>query len=309
MTKPVGSLGRLESLATWLAGWQRRSTPSLDRVRCLVFAGNHGVAGRGVSAYPPEVTQQMVANFEAGGAAINQLCRLAGAELTVIPLDLEEPTRDLVVSDAMSESECAAALQAGIDAVSGEADLLLIGEMGIGNTTSASALAMACFGGDADEWVGAGTGVEGPALENKRHAVRAAVERVEAAPKKALARLAQLGGRELAAMAGAVVAARWKSIPVVLDGFVATAAVAPLAVGSRGALDHVVLGHVSAEAGHRHLAECLGKTPLLDLGMRLGEASGAAVATLVLRAAVETHRGMATFAEAGVSERDDGAHG
>jgi len=303
LTKPAGSLGRLEELVIWLAGWQRTAAPRIEHAHCLVFAGNHGVAERGVSAYPSEVTAEMIGNFNAGGAAINQLCQLADAELRVIPLELDRPTRDIAVADAMTKDECAQALQAGIDAVPEDTDLLLLGEMGIGNTTSAAALALAAFGGEASDWVGSGTGVERSGLERKLQAVRAATERTAARDASAFERLRRLGGRELAAIAGAVVAARRRSIPVLLDGFVASAAAAPLEAECSGALDHVVLSHLSAERGHRRLAAHLSKAPVLDLGMRLGEASGAAVCLLVLRAAVATHNGMATFASAAVSNR------
>lgn len=304
LTKPPGSLGRLEDLALWLAGWQRRAVPRLDAVHCLVFAGNHGVARRGVSAYPADVTAQMVRNFESGGAAINQLCRLGDAALRVVPLDLSTPTSDLATEDAMSDAECAAAMQVGADAVPDECDLLLLGEMGIGNTTPAAALSLATFGGTAADWVGRGTGVDDDALNRKRGVVEEAANRVAGAERTAFARLRQLGGRELAAIAGAVVAARHRSVPVLLDGFVATAAAAPLEAERPGALDHTRVSHVSAESGHPRLAAKLEKRPLLDLDMRLGEASGAAVALLLLRAAVVTHAGMATFGEAGVSNRD-----
>ncbi len=305
LTKPAGALGRLEELAIWLAGWQGRERPGLDRVHCLVFAGNHGVAARGVSAYPTDVTAQMVANFRAGGAAINQLCRLAGAELSVIPVELDRPTRDIVVEDAMTEAECAMALQAGVDAVPEEADLLLLGEMGIGNTTTAAALSLATFGGAASAWVGAGTGVSDAGIAHKADVINAAVERTGRSLGSAFHLLRRLGGRELAALAGAVVAARHRSIPIVLDGFVSTAAAATLVADNPAALDHALLSHLSAEAGHRRLAECLRMKPVLDLDMRLGEASGAAVCLLVLRAAVSTHVGMSTFSEAGVSTRDE----
>ena len=261
LTKPPGSLGRLEALAGWLAAWQGRHPPRLERIRIAVFAGNHGVVARGVSAYPAEVTVQMVANFRAGGAAINQLARAMGAELVVTPLALERPTADFTQAPALSEAELRAALGAGAAAAEEGLDVLCVGEMGIGNTTVAAALAAALLGGTGADWVGRGTGVD----------------------RRCFA-------REL-------------RIPVVIDGFVATAAAAVWAKAEPGALDHCVAGHCSAEAGHKGLLDRLGLKPLLDLGMRLGEASGAAVAIGILRAAVATHSGMATFEEAGVSDK------
>lgn len=304
LTKPPGSLGRLEWLAEWLAEWQRRAVPRLERVLVLVFAGNHGITRRGVSAFPASVTGQMVANFAAGGAAINQLCAAAGAELRVTALDLDAPTADFTEAPAMTEAEFLAAVSTGYGAVPGDIDLLCVGEMGIGNTTAAAALAAALFGGDGEGWAGRGTGVDDAGLARKRATVDAALARHAAVLADPLAAAAALGGRELAAILGAVLAARHARVPVLLDGFVSTAAAAPLARFAPGGLDHAVIAHASAEAGHRKLAAALGKEPLLDLGMRLGEASGAAAAVPILRAAVACHAGMATFAEAGVDGKD-----
>ena len=301
LTKPPGSLGRLEELAIWLSAWQRRHPPGLDNPLCLVFAGNHGVVARGVSAFPGEVTRQMVANFTAGGAAINQLCQAYGAALDVIPLDLDRPTADFTEAPAMSEAECAAALAAGWRAVRPGHDLMLAGEMGIGNTTAAAALAAALFGGAGADWAGPGTGLDAAGIGRKARVVDAALAFHGRALADPLEALRHLGGRELAAICGAVASARHLGIPVVLDGFVATAAAAPLVKLASDALDHCLAGHVSAEPGHRRLLRELAKEPLLSLGMRLGESSGAAIALGVLRGAVAAHRGMATFAEAGVS--------
>jgi nicotinate-nucleotide--dimethylbenzimidazole phosphoribosyltransferase len=303
LTKPPGSLGRLEALAGWLAAWQGRHPPRLERIRIAVFAGNHGVVARGVSAYPAEVTVQMVANFRAGGAAINQLARAMGAELVVTPLALERPTADFTRAPALSEAELRAALGAGAAAAEEGLDVLCVGEMGIGNTTVAAALAAALLGGTGADWVGRGTGVDDGGLARKAAAVDAALKLHDAALADPLEALRRVGGRELAAIAGAVLRARELRIPVVIDGFVATAAAAVWAKAEPGALDHCVAGHCSAEAGHKGLLDRLGLKPLLDLGMRLGEASGAAVAIGILRAAVATHSGMATFEEAGVSDK------
>jgi nicotinate-nucleotide--dimethylbenzimidazole phosphoribosyltransferase len=304
LTKPAGSLGRLEELSAWCAAWQGRYPPALDSVQILVFAGNHGVTARGVSAFPAEVTVQMVANFAAGGAAINQLAALQGAELTVQALDLDTPTADFTSGPAMTEAECAAAFFTGFASVDETADALIVGEMGIGNTTAAAALSCALFGGVPADWTGPGTGLDAAGIAVKTRAVAAAMDRHGEDISGPLEALRRVGGRELAAMAGAVLAARHKRIPVILDGFVATAAVSVLEKAVPGALDHCVAGHVSGEPGHRRLLEKLGMQPLLDLGMRLGEASGAAVALGVLRCALAAHNGMATFDEAAVSRED-----
>lgn len=302
LTKPRGSLGRLEEVTRWLCAWQGGHPPRMDSPRARIFAGNHGIAARGVSAYPAEVTVQMVANFEAGGAAINQLCHAFGTELAVVPLELEHPTADFTQASAMSEAEFLEHLRAGMAAVPPGTDVLALGEMGIANTTAAAAVAMALFGGSAEDWVGRGTGVDDEGMARKRAVVEAGVGRHAGAdPIEVLRRL---GGRELAAMAGAVVQARRLRVPVLLDGYVVTAAVAPLQVAAPGALDHCLSAHVSAEPGHRRLVERLGLRPLLDLGMRLGEGSGAALAVGLLKAAVACHTGMATFAEAGVSDKE-----
>lgn len=304
LTKPPGALGRLEACVRHLAGWQRRAVPQLDVVHILIFAGNHGVTRRGVSAFPAAVTAQMVANFAAGGAAINQLARLHGATLSVLPLALDHPTCDFTDEPAMSGPECIEAINAGAASVPQNGDLLICGEMGIGNTTAAAAIAAALMGGRAADWVGPGTGVAGSALAAKIDAVDAALRRHATSLRDPLLVLQCLGGREIAAMFGAMLQARRNSVPVLLDGFVAGAAAAVLAKLSPDGLAHCLAGHVSAEPGHRKLMGALGLAPLLDLGMRLGEGSGAAVAVGILKAAVACHAGMTTFAEAGVSEKD-----
>jgi nicotinate-nucleotide--dimethylbenzimidazole phosphoribosyltransferase len=303
LTKPPGSLGRLETLAVWLAAWQGREPAVLGRVGALVFAGNHGVAARGVSAYPPAVTAQMVANFAAGGAAINQLCRTAGAGLTVVPLELDRPTADFCVAAAMSEAECLDALNRGVAALA-DLDLVAVGEMGIGNTTSAAALCAALYGGTAASWAGPGTGLDADGMARKAAVIERALAHHRQALEDPLEVLRRLGGREIAAMAGAIVAARARRIPVLLDGLVAGAAAGVLQALAPDALDHCQAAHRSAEPAHGRLLEILGLRPLLDLDMRLGEASGAALAILLCRAALACHTGMATFAGAGVSDRD-----
>ncbi|TPI49596.1 nicotinate-nucleotide--dimethylbenzimidazole phosphoribosyltransferase [Mesorhizobium sp. B2-9-1] len=303
LTKPQGSLGRLETIAAWLGRWQARDMPKLDQVKVVVFAGNHGVTAQGVSAYPSEVTVQMVANFAGGGAAINQLARTAGAKLDVIPLDLDHPTGDFTIVPAMDEKAFLAAVSAGYDTVTKDLDLVCFGEMGIGNTTPAAAISTALFGGGAEKWTGRGTGVDDAGLLRKIVAIEAGLKRHADALSDPLKIAAALGGRELAAILGATLAARKNNVPVLLDGFVCTAAAAPLARLHPTGLAHTIAAHVSAEAGHRRLLEALGLPPLLDLGMRLGEGSGACLAVNVVRSALECHAKMASFAEAGVSEK------
>lgn len=303
LTKPQGSLGRLETLAAWLARWQGRAMPRLDRVKVIVFAGSHGVTAQGVSAFPAEVTGQMVANFAGGGAAINQLAKAASAELAVIPLEVERPTGDFTQTVAMNEADFLAAISIGYDSVSEQLDLLCLGEMGIGNTTTAAAIATALFGGEPENWVGRGTGVDDAGLNRKSTAIAKAMKLHANTLTDPLAIAAAVGGRELAAILGAALAARHHGVPVIVDGFVSTAAVAPLAKLHPAGLAHAVAGHVSAEAGHRRLLQALDMQPLLDLGMRLGEGSGATLAINILRGALACHTGMASFAEAGVSDK------
>ena len=301
LTKPAGALGRLEAVAEWLAAWQGRQPPEVRRPRTIVFAGNHGVARRGVSAYPPSVTQQMMANFAAGGAAVNQLCTAMDADLRVYELDLEHPTADMTEGPAMTGEACARALAYGMMAVEPGVDVLALGEMGIGNTTAAAALALALVGGEAADWVGPGTGVAGDALAAKTAAVAQAVAVNRAAMTDPFETLRCVGGYELAAIAGAVMAARLARIPVLLDGYAATAAAAVLHAADPHALDHCLVGHRSVEPGHTRLLRRIGQEPLLDLGMGLGEGSGATLAIAIVKAAAACHAGMATFSEAGVS--------
>lgn len=303
LTKPAGSLGRLEEIAIWLASWQGHIRPRIENCQTIVFAGNHGVAARGVSAFPSAVTQQMVANFRQGGAAINQLCQSVGSHLDVHELDLEHPTNDLSISAAMSDEDCITAINVGIKAVNPKSDVIALGEMGIGNTTAAAALCCGLFGGDPSLWVGRGTGVDDTSVALKAELIRSAIELHSGGLDDPIGVIRSLGGRELAAILGATLSARYQRIPVLLDGFVCTAAAAPLAAISKDALDHCLVGHSSVEPGHARLLEELDKTALVDLDMRLGEASGAALAIGIVKSAVSVHNGMATFAEAGVSEK------
>ena len=301
LTKPPGALGRLEDLALWYRGWRGGERAEIGAPQVIVFAGNHGVAARGVSAFPAEVTAQMVLNFQHGGAAINQIARANGATLDVVALDLDRPTDDFTVRPAMSEADLVLALQAGWNAVDRSADLLVVGEMGIANTTSAAALACALLGGDAADWTGRGTGVDDAGLGVKTQVVAEGVAR-HAGQGDGLDMLGRLGGRELAGMAGAIARARDLRMPVILDGFICSAAALCLAKTQDGALDHTVAGHQSAESAHVELLRALGKEPLLQLGLRLGEGSGGALAIGILKSALACHAGMATFAQAGVSD-------
>ena len=309
LTKPPGSLGRIEWLVEWLAAWQGKAPPTVDRPLVCVFAGSHGVATHGVSAYPAAVNRQMLDNFAAGGAAINQICGAYGLGFKIFDLALDLPTGDIASGPAMDERGCVATMAFGMEAVAGGTDLLCVGEMGIGNTTVAAALYAALYGGPAERWVGRGTGVDEAGLGRKVRTVEAALEHHRPDPRDPLDILARLGGREIAAMAGAIVAARLQRVPVILDGYVATAAAAILHDLDPRGIDHCVAGHLSSEGAHREVLERLGKIPLLALGMHLGEATGAALAAGLVKAAVACHGGMATFAQAGVAGRLEGTDG
>ncbi|MBZ9939344.1 nicotinate-nucleotide--dimethylbenzimidazole phosphoribosyltransferase [Mesorhizobium sp. BR1-1-16] len=305
LTKPAGSLGKLEDLAEWLGAWQGKARPAVNRPHVAIFAGNHGVAARGVSAFPASVTQQMVENFAAGGAAINQICTANGLGLKIFDLALDLPTGDITIEPALGEAACAGTMAFGMEATADGVDLLILGEMGIGNTTVAAAVCAGLFGGTGADWVGPGTGLDAAGVERKAEAVDAALAVHAGHLADPLEVLRRLGGRELAAIAGAVLAARMSRIPVILDGYVATAAAAVLYRLDPTSLDHCQFGHLSAEPAHRRLLDAMGKTPLLDLGMRLGEGTGAALAAGIVRAAALVHEGMATFTQAGVSGKDD----
>lgn len=303
LTKPPGALGRLEGLVEWLAAWQGKARPAVTKPLVAVFAANHGVAAKGVSAYPAEVTKQMVANFAGGGAAINQLCAAYDIGLKVFELALDVPTPDISEGPAFDEAGCAATMAYGMESLVSEPDLLCLGEMGIANTTVAAAVYMGLFGGTALEWVGPGTGVTGAALQHKAEVIAAAVTLNEGHLGDGFEVLRRLGGREIAAMAGAIIGARHRKIPVIVDGFVSTAAAAVVFAVDPAGIDHCLFAHVSAEPGHARALAHMGKEPLLNLGMRLGEGTGAAIAASIVRAAAATHAGMATFGEAGVTDK------
>ncbi len=301
LLKPPGALGQLEALAAWLASWQGRDDPHMARPRIAVFAGNHGVAAQGVSAFPASVTAQMVQAFIAGQAAINQLSALADADLRIYELALDQPTSDISQGPAMTEEEAVRAIAYGMMSVEEGFDCMALGEMGIANTTAASALAAGLFGGTGTDWAGPGTGVQGDALANKAAVIDRALEANAGALKDPLETLTALGGFEFCAILGAVIASRLARTPVILDGFACTAAASVLHAIRPELLDHCLVAHVSAEPGHRRLLDAIGKGALVDMGMRLGEASGAALILPILKAACACNNGMATFEEAGLA--------
>jgi nicotinate-nucleotide--dimethylbenzimidazole phosphoribosyltransferase len=301
LVKPAGALGRLEEIACHIAAWQGKAQPTVDRPLVAIFAANHGVVAQGVSAFPQAVTRQMLETFAAGGAAINQICATFDIGLKVFDLALDHPTGDITQEPALDEKAAAATFAFGMEATAGGSDLLCLGEMGIGNTTSAAAIYHALYGGEAADWVGRGAGLDDEGLLRKITAVQRAVALHGAHRKDPLEVMRRLGGREIAAIAGAIVAARLQSVPVILDGYVATAAAAILHAMEPTALDHCLAGHLSVEGAHAEVLRRLGLRPVLDLGMRLGEGSGAALACAMAKAAIACHNGMATFDEAKVS--------
>ena len=304
LTQPPGSLGRLEALSIQVAGITGQARPVLRNKVVITCAGDHGVVAQGVSAFPPEVTSQMLYNFLSGGAAINAISSEFGYGLYVTPIDLNNPTADFSRGPAMGEEECLDALNIGAEAINEDAELVVFGEMGIGNTTVASALAAAVLGGSGSDWAGRGTGHDDEGVRLKATVIDEALALHQPHLNTPFDVLHRLGGREIAAMAGGIIAARQKRIPVILDGFVVSAAAAVIAMSGKNALDHCLAGHVSAEQAHRGMLEKLSLQPLLDIGMRLGEGTGAALAVQIVRAAAATHGRMATFDEAGVSDRD-----
>ena len=298
--RPAGALARIDDVAEWLAGWQRTTEPHVERPRAIVFVASHGVAAEGVSAYPSEMTGAMLAALQGGVATASVMARHLGVGLSVVDVGVEESTANLLVEPALSESRFASCFDIGRRAVADlETDLLVLGEMGIGNTTSASCLCHALFGLTPEDWTGRGTGIDEATLIHKADVVARACARVM--DRSPLEVLRHLGGAELVAMAGAALEARRRSIPIVLDGFVVTAALATLEVTHPGALDHTIAGHRSSEPGHRMLLEKLGKEPLLDLDLRLGEGSGALLALPLVRLAAACVNEVATFEEWGLT--------
>ena len=316
LTKPPGSLGRLETIVVQLAGITGSAAPRIDRPAVVVFAADHGVTAQGVSAYPSDVTAQMVANFARGGAAINVLARAAGAELVVVDVGVAAPevaapsrirpgTRDMTLEPAMTRDEALAAIGVGRNVAGGlvadGCDALALGEMGIGNTTAASALVAALTGLAPAEVTGRGTGLDAHAVRHKVTVIETALQRHRPSPDDPLGALAAVGGLEIAALVGAMVAGAEARIPVLLDGFI-TGAAALVAVGIVPNLGpRLIASHRSPEPGHRVVLERLGLEPLLDLDLRLGEGSGATLALPLIRAATRILEEMATFDSAGVS--------
>ena len=297
--RPAGALERLDRVAAWLAAWQRTDTPAVERPVVLLAAGDHGVVRRGVSAHDASVTRAMMDAFRAGVATSTVMSAALGSGMRIVDAGVGAPTGDITVEPALDPDRFAELVHLGRDTVAElDTDLLLLGEMGIGNTTAAAALAGSLFGGEPAGWVGPGGGADAAIMDRKRTAVAQAMARAGAAgPMEALR---QVGGAEMAVLAGACLQARVRSIPVVLDGFVVTAAVAPLALARKGALDHCLAGHLSPEPGHRRLLDRLGMEPFLDLGMRLGEGSGALAARPHNRLAPSLVADVATFEEWGL---------
>lgn len=321
-TKPPGSLGRLEALARQMGLIQRTTRPTVERPAMIVFAGDHGIANEGVSPYPQAVTAQMVANFLAGGAAINALSRVAGAELEVVNAGIATPlpsteglidipvaagTRNFAYEPAMTRGEALAAMQAGAARVRHHAALgsnvIGFGEMGIANTSSAACLMSRLCGVPIDECVGRGTGLDNAGLAKKRNVLASALAR-HAVSTDPLEVLATFGGFEIAMMAGAYLAAAEARMTILVDGFIATAALLVADALEPNVREYCVFAHASNEAGHRRMLDHFGALPLLSLDMRLGEGTGAALAVPLLRAAVAFVGEMASFESAGVDNRD-----
>lgn len=298
--RPQGALARLDDVAAWLAAWQRTERPAVRRPAVVLFAGDHGVVEEAVSAYPATVTEAMLRAFGDGVATAPVMARTIGATLEVVDVGVGRPTSNLVHHPALDEERFRACFEEGRRSVAGlDADLLVLGEMGIGNTTAAAAVCACLFGRTSEDWVGRGTGVDDESLARKTDVVARARARVRGAHP--LEVLRQVGGTELVALAGAAVEARLRSLPVVLDGFVVTAALAGLEVMVPGALSNSIAGHRSSEPGHRLLLEKLAKSPLLDLDMRLGEGSGALLAVPLISLAANAVVEVATFDERGLA--------
>ena len=298
--RPSGALQRLDDIAVHMAGWQASSRPTAERPAVLVFAADHGVAAAGVSNYPADVTAAMLAAVRAGKATVNAFARAAGATVAVFDVGVGDPTGDIRTTSALTPERldrvAEIAIAAVDEAAANGADIIALGELGIGNTTISAALPASLLGGDPGRWVGRGTGVDDDGLARKRDAVEAAVRRI-AGVTDPIEVLREVGGAEHAAMAIACIRARHHRIPVVLDGYITASAVLPMQVARSGALDHCIVGHLSSEPGHRLLVEHLGMAPLLDLGMRLGEGSGAVAALPLIRMACAGVVDVPTFDE------------
>jgi len=323
LTKPPGSLGKLEELAVKLADLQQTETPCADNIAIAVFAGDHGVAAEGVSAFPQEVTAQMVMNFVHGGAAISVLAKQLNARFEVVDTGIVSPlpeqnglviqragdgTANSTQQDAMSQSQLETALQAGYDAVqraiSHQADIFIGGEMGIANTTSASVLYCALLNLTPEQATGAGTGLDEAGIQHKTNVISKILKKHQACDNDPIAWLRCVGGFEIVALCGAYIHAAQSGLPVLVDGFISTAAALCATRINPAVNDYLIFSHVSAEQGHRKALEALQQDALLNLEMRLGEGSGAAVAVNLLRSACATHNNMATFAEAAVAGKE-----
>ena len=291
--KPRGSLGRMADIAAWLAKWSGRVPPQINRPLVAIFAGNHGVVAQGVSPRPQAATAQVVELAAAGGAAINQLCLAHDLGLKVFDLALHLPTEDITRDAALDERGCAATMAFGMEAIAGGTDLLCLGDVGVGNSTVAAAVFCMLYGGSGADWVGSGSGADAKMVARKAAAVDAAMV-LHGRQKDPLEILRRVGGREFAACAGAIIAARSEKIPVILDGLAATAAAALLHAANPAAVEHCMLAQTATEPGHQRIAETLGLSPILDLQLSHGEATGAAIAAGVVRAAALLSTGMAT---------------
>jgi len=299
--RPRDALARLDEIAAWLAGWQRTERPHVEAPSAIVFVADHGVAAEGISAYPVEVTGEMLRALRSGAATASVMARTLGVDLSIVDVGVGRPSADLLHEPALTEARFRRCFEAGRRAVRKlDTDLLVLGEMGIGNTTAAAAVCASLFGGPAEEWTGRGTGIDEAGFARKVSVVDAARQRA-GEQTEPLEILRQLGGADLVAVAGAATEARLRSIPLVLDGFVVTAACASLEAARPGALDHCLAGHCSGESGHRPLLDKLGKVPLLDLGLRLGEGTGALAAVPLVRLAAACVNDVATFEEWGLS--------
>lgn len=295
LTNSQGALGKLGDIAVWYAGWRGTEKPMVKRPLVAIFSGNHGVTEENITPFPQSMTQKMVQNFATGGAAINQICIAYDLGLKIFDLALEYPTMNITKDAAMDERSAAATMAFGMESIAGGTDLLCIGEMGIGNSTIASALCLALFGGDVEEWTESAMGSDKEFYQRKIATLKTAISLHKDHFHDPFEIMRRLGGREIAAMVGAILAARMEKIPVILDGFVATAAAAIVYKMHPRALDHTLVGHVSSEVVHHKLLKIIGKEPLLDLKMRLGEGAGAAMAAGIVKAAVLTHTQMAFF--------------
>jgi len=302
LTKPLGSLGRLESLALQIGLIQGTDLPAIGRKAMAIFCADHGIVEEGVSPYPSEVTAQMVANFRAGGAAITVLCRHLEIEPVIVDMGVGKPTRNFARDPAMTRVEAERAIAAGMNQVNA-GDVLGAGEMGIGNSTSAAALLSAFTGLDPAETAGRGTGLDEAGVAHKADVIRRALELHRPDPRDPIGVLAALGGFEIAGIVGLILGAAMRRRVVVLDGFISCSAALVARAIAPASLDYVVFSHRSAERGHRKMLEVLGAQALFDLDMRLGEGTGAALGISLIEASLKLYREMATFESAGVTNR------